>query len=166
MPAPEAKLVFFFCNVKGPRAYSGPCLTSTMKLKPVNYSHKKLHLTCLTGCCISRCGHTNIHDKITKMQMTLYSCTFEAPRSLQLTLENSNTRFLELFDSSNKLFGPLNIAHFFRQKNSRYLEYLGRSNKIVGPLDDFRSFSRTFVLPFRPKFESSIKFERFIRFFG
>ena len=35
---------------------------------------------------------------------------------LQLTLKNSNTQFLELFDSSNKFFGPLNITHFFRQK--------------------------------------------------
>ena len=35
---------------------------------------------------------------------------------LQLTLENSNTRFLKLFDSSNKFFGPLNIMHFFGQK--------------------------------------------------
>ena len=69
---------------------------------------------------------------------------------IELTLENSNTQFLELFDSSNKLYGPLNITHFFRQKSSRYLEsrhleYLGRSNKIVEPLDDFLSFSRTFV---------------------
>ena len=91
--------------------------------------------------------------------------------SLQLTPENSNTQFLELFDSSSKFFGPLNITHFFRQKNSqyleyRYLEYLGRSNKIVGPLDDSFSFFRTFFLTFRPKFESSIKFGRFIRFFG
>ena len=91
--------------------------------------------------------------------------------SIQLTPENSNTQFLELFDSSSKFFSPLNITHFFRQKNSqylesRYLEYLGRSNKIVGPLDDSFSFSRTFFLTFRPKFESSIKFERFIRFFG
>ena len=83
-----------------------------------------------------------------------------------MTLENWNTQFLELFDSSNKFFGPLNITHFFRQKNSRYLEYLGMSNKIVGPLNDFLSFTRTFVLTFRPKFKSSIKFERFIRFFG
>ena len=92
-------------------------------------------------------------------------------RHMQLTLENSNTQILELFDSSNKFFGPLNITHFFRQKNSRYresryLEYLGRSNKIVRPLVDFLSFSRTFVLTFRPKFESSLKFERFIRIFG
>ena len=86
--------------------------------------------------------------------------------AIPLTLENTNTQFLELFDSSNKFFGPLNITHFFRQKNSRYLEYLGRSNKIVGPSDDFLSFSRTFVLTFRPKFKSSIKFERFIQFFG
>ena len=75
----------------------------------------------------------------------------------QLTLENPNTQFLELFDSSNKFFGPLNITHFFRQKNSgylefQYLEYLGRSNKIVVPLDDFLSFSRTFVLTFWPNF--------------
>ena len=83
-----------------------------------------------------------------------------------MTLENSNTQFLKLFDSSNKFFSPLNITHFFRQKISRYLEYLGRSNKIVGIFDDFHSFSRTFVLTFRPKFESSIKFERFIRFFS
>ena len=81
-------------------------------------------------------------------------------RTIQLTLENSNTQFLELFDSSNKFFGPLNISNFFRQKNSRYLEsryleYLGRSNKIVGTLDDFLSFSQTFVLKFRPKLESS-----------
>ena len=74
---------------------------------------------------------------------------------LQLTLENSNTQFLELFDSSNKFFSPLNIKHFFRKKDSQYLEYLGRSNKIVGPLDDFLSFSGTFVLTFRPKFGSS-----------
>ena len=92
-------------------------------------------------------------------------------RYIQLTLENSNNQFLKLFDSSNKFFGPLNITHFFRQKNSQYfesqyLEYLGRSNKIVGPLDNLLSFSRTFVLTFRPKFKSSIKFERFIRFFG
>ena len=87
---------------------------------------------------------------------------------IQLTLENLNTQFIELFDSSNKFFGSLNITHFFRQKNSRYLEsrYLGRSNKIVGPLYGFLSFSRTFDLTFRPKFESSIKFERYIRFFG
>ena len=67
---------------------------------------------------------------------------------------------LELFDSSNKFFGPLNITHLFREKSSRYLEsqyleYLGRSNKIVEPLDDFLSFSQTFVVTFRPKFESS-----------
>ena len=79
---------------------------------------------------------------------------------IQLTLGNSNTQFLELFDSSSKFFGPLNITHFFRQINSRYiqsrsLEYLGRSNKIVDPLDNFLSFSRTFVLAFRPKLESS-----------
>ena len=79
---------------------------------------------------------------------------------MQLTLGNSNTQFLELFGSSSKFFGPLNIAHFFRQINSRYLqsrslEYLGRSNKIVDPLDNFLSFSRTFVLTFRPKFGSS-----------
>ena len=84
--------------------------------------------------------------------------------NIQLTLENSNTQFFELSDSSNKFFGPLNITHFFRQKNSRYLEsryleYLSRSSKIVGPSDDFLSFSRTFILTFRPKFESSIKFE-------
>ena len=42
--------------------------------------------------------------------------------SVQLTLKNSNTEFLELFDSSKKFFGPLNITHFFRQKNSRYLD--------------------------------------------
>ena len=79
---------------------------------------------------------------------------------IQLTLGNSNTQFLELFDSSSKFFGPLNITQFFRQINSRYiqsrsLEYLGRSNKIVDPLDNFLSFSRTFVLAFRPKLESS-----------
>ena len=72
-----------------------------------------------------------------------------------VTLENLNTQFLELFDSSNKFFGPLNFMHFFRQKNTRYLEYLGRLNKIVGPLDNFLSFSQTFVLTFRPKFESA-----------
>ena len=70
-------------------------------------------------------------------------------------LENSNTQFLELFDSLNKAFGPLSITHFFRQKNSRYLEYLGSSNKIVGLLGNFLSFSQTFVLTFRSKFESS-----------
>ena len=43
----------------------------------------------------------------------MYTLTFPW---LQLTLENSNTQFLELFDSSIKLFGPLNITHFFRQK--------------------------------------------------
>ena len=80
---------------------------------------------------------------------------FQFVTTLQSTLKNSNTQFLKLFDSSNKFFGPLNITHFFRQKNSRYLEYLGRSNKIFGPLDDFLSFSRTFILTFRPKFESS-----------
>ena len=79
---------------------------------------------------------------------------------MQLTLGNSNTQFLELFGSSSKFFGPLNITHFFRQINSRYLqsrslEYLGRSNKIVDPLYNFLSFSRTFVLAFRPKLESS-----------
>ena len=79
---------------------------------------------------------------------------------IQLTLGNSNTQFLELFDSSSKFFGPLNITQFFRQINSRYiqsrsLEYLGRSNKIVDPLYNFLSFSRTFVLAFRPKLESS-----------
>ena len=79
---------------------------------------------------------------------------------IQLTLGNSNTQFLELFDSSSKFFGPLNITQFFRQINSRYiqsrsLEYLGRSNKIVDPLDNCLSFSRTFVLAFRPKLESS-----------
>ena len=72
-----------------------------------------------------------------------------------MTLENLNTQFLELFDSSNKVFDPLNITHFFRQKNFRYLKYLGRSNKIVGSLDDLLSFSRTFVLTFQPKFEKS-----------
>ena len=79
-----------------------------------------------------------------------------------MTLENSNTQFVELFDSSNKFFGSLDITHFFhfRQKNSRhleswYLEYIGRSNKIVDPLDDFLSFSWTLVLAFRPKSESS-----------
>ena len=46
-------------------------------------------------------------------------------------------------------------THIFRQKNSQYREYLGRSNKIVGSLDGFLSFSRTFALTFRPKFESS-----------
>ena len=50
-------------------------------------------------------------------------------------------------------------------KKTRYLEYLGRSDRIIGPLDDLLLFSRTFVLTFRPKFESS-KVERFIRFFG
>ena len=86
---------------------------------------------------------------------------------LRSTLENSNTQFPELFESSNKFFGPLNITHFIRQKSfqyleSRYLEYLGSSNRIVGPLNDFLTFYRTFVLTFRPKFESSIKFERFL----
>ena len=86
---------------------------------------------------------------------------------LQLTLENSNTPFLELFDSSNKFFGPLNITHFFRQKNSRYLEYIsvGRT-KLLGPWTiSSRSLELSF-LTFRPKFESSIKLELFIRFFG
>ena len=58
--------------------------------------------------------------------------------NIQLIFENSNTQYLEVFDSSDKFFSPLNIAHFFMQKNSRYLEsrylqYLGRTNKIVGP---------------------------------
>ena len=74
--------------------------------------------------------------------------------NIQLTLESSNSQFLELFDSSGKFFGLLNITSFFRQKNSRYLEYLCRSNKIFGPLDDFLSFFRIFVLTFRPKLES------------
>ena len=74
---------------------------------------------------------------------------------VQLTLENSNTQFLELFDSSNKFSILWTLRTSLVKKNSRYLEYLGRSNRIVEPLDDFLSFSRTFVLIFRPKFESS-----------
>ena len=58
---------------------------------------------------------------------------------------------LDFSNFSNKLFGPLNI----RQKSIRYIEYLGKSIKIVGPLDDILSFSQTFVLTFRPRFESS-----------
>ena len=82
-------------------------------------------------------------------------------RYVHLTLENSNTQFLELFESSNKFFGPLNITHFFRQKNSRYfeyryLEYLGRSNKIVGPLDNF----------YFGQLRKFYKVRTFIRFFG
>lgn len=42
--------------------------------------------------------------------------------NIQLIFENSNTQYLEVFDSSDKFFSPLNIAHFFMQKNSRYLE--------------------------------------------
>ena len=41
---------------------------------------------------------------------------FTIQNELQLPLENSNTQFLQLFDSSNKFFGSLNIKHFFRQK--------------------------------------------------
>ena len=36
--------------------------------------------------------------------------------NIQLIFENSNTQYLEVFDSSDKFFSPLNIAHFFMQK--------------------------------------------------
>ena len=107
-----------------------------------------------------------IFGKLSKLgQISCVSCVI--PYYIQLTLENSNTQFLELFDSSNKFFGP--FRHFFRQKNfryleSRYLKYLGRSNKIAGPLDNFISFFRTFLLTFWPKFESS-KFRTFYSIF-
>ena len=99
----------------------------------------------------------------TEKQRETYFCFLKrcvSHQHLQLTLENSNTQFLELFDSSNKFFGPFKITHLFRQKTSqylesRYLEYLGRSNQVVGPLDDFHTFSQTFVLTFRLKSESS-----------
>ena len=81
---------------------------------------------------------------------------------IQLTLENSNTQFLELFDSSNKFFDPLNITHFFRQKNSN----LDISNISVGRtklLDPWKISSCSLELSFSHLGQNSkvLKFERF-----
>ena len=56
---------------------------------------------------------------------------FTIQNELQLTLENSNTQFLELFDSTNKFFGPFfgTLRTSLDKQNSRYLEI---SNISVG----------------------------------
>ena len=70
---------------------------------------------------------------------------------IQLTLENSNTQFLKLFDSSNKFFGPLNIAHFFRQKKLDISNISVGWTKLLNPWTISSSFSQIFVFNISPK---------------
>ena len=86
-------------------------------------------------------------------RMATWQKDFTVKLSLQCTLDNSNTRNLELFDISNKPFGPLAISHSFGQKNSRFLEHsISRTSRyleqIFQSLGTFISLSRTFVKTF------------------
>ena len=88
----------------------------------------------------------------------------------QLTLENSNTQFFDLYDSSNKFFDSLNITYFFRQKCLDILNLdiwkilVGRTKQ----LDSWTISSRSLELSLHYFGQNSkvLKFEKFIGFFG
>ena len=110
------------------------------------YPIKESRLCCLfQKKCTTVCWDCNILRKFLAANFTtnwvflskgrcswiVYQQNSKTWKIVQLTLENSNTQFLELFDSTNKFFGPFfgTLRTSLDKQNSRYLEI---SNISVG----------------------------------